>query len=338
MNISKLMVLLVVVGVLTGLRLQGNYLEVGTNPEKIKVVNTKIISVPWEGDGYRFKGWSPNGEYFAVARRDRFYGDDARNKLRVDETMVFTKEGELHKKYSGTAIKWSPDSNSILLIFGDDEFRLQNIKTAHLVKFNLTFIGTYDPYIEKFVVGFVPATGNLIYYRLNEIFEYDFSTNKSSLIYTAPGRWIYDLKFIPDTLIFSLDKEDAYLLNKYDFKNKTLKKIFPHGISRVYYFMSKSNRLIIYFDSDVSDCTHFIDEYGKIIFKVKAFIFDSPENRSDEYVNLDYTSFAPNGKLFAATIGQFTEVYDEVITADVYLFNLSGKMEKLTKTDDRMEL
>jgi dipeptidyl aminopeptidase/acylaminoacyl peptidase len=332
------MVLLAAVGVLTGLRLQGNYLEVGINPEKIKVVNTKIISVPWEGDGFRFKGWSPDGEYFAVARRDRFYGDDARNKLRVDETMVFTKEGELHKKYSGAAIKWSPDSNSILLIFGDDEFRLQNIKTGHLVKFQPNFIGTYDAYRESFVVDFVPSTGNLIYYRLNDIFEYDFKTNKSSLIYTAPGRWLYNLKFIFDTLIFRLKKEDEYLLYKYHFKNKTLNKIFPHGISKAYYFMSKSNRLIIYLYSGVNEYSYFIDKEGKILLKIKGFIFDSPENRSDEFVNFDFTSFAPNGKLFAATIGQFTEVYDEVITADVYLFNLSGKIVKLTKTDDRMEL
>ncbi|MGD2093253.1 MAG: hypothetical protein PVH61_44240, partial [Candidatus Aminicenantes bacterium] len=285
-----------------------------------------------------------NGEYFAVARRDRFYGDDARNKLRVDETMVFTKEGELHKKYSGAAIKWSPDSNSILLIFGDDEFRLQNIKTGHLVKFQPTFIGTYDAYRESFVVDFVPATGNLIYYRLNEIFEYDFNTNKSSLIYTTPSGNLHDLKYITkDILFFRLSKKGKfslyiYELHKYDFKNKTLKKIFPHGISRVYYFMPKSNRLIIYFDSGVNEYSYFIDENGKNLFKIDGLIFDTPENRSDEYLNLDYTSFAPNGKLFAATIGEFTEVYDEVITADVYLFNLSGKMEKLTKTDDRMEL
>ncbi|MGD2092677.1 MAG: hypothetical protein PVH61_41305 [Candidatus Aminicenantes bacterium] len=275
MNESKLMVLLVLVGVLTGLRLQGEYLEVGTNPEKIKVVNTQIISVPWERYGFRFKGWSPDGEYFAVARRDEFYGDAARNKLRVDETMVFTKEGQLHKKYSGAAIKWSPDSNSILLIFGDDEFRLQNIKTGHLVKFNPTFIGTYDAYRERFVVDFVPATGNLIYYRLNEIFEYDFSTNKSSLIYTTPSGNLHDLKYITkDILFFRLSKKGKlslyiYELHKYDFKNKTLKKIFPHGISRVHYFMSKSNRLIIYFNSSVNEYSYFIDEDGKILCLLK---------------------------------------------------------------------
>jgi Tol biopolymer transport system component len=191
-------------------------------------------------------------------------------------------------------------------------------------------------YQEKFVVDFVPETGNLIYYRINEIFEYDFSTDKSKLIYTAPGRLIHEPKFIPDTLFFNLHMDDVFLLYKYDFKNNTLKKVFPHGISKAYYFMSKSNLLIIYFHSGVDH--YFIDEYGKNLFKVKALIFDSPENRSDEFINLDFTSFAPNGKLFAATIGQFTEVVDEVITADVYLFNLSGKMVKLTKTDDRMEL
>jgi hypothetical protein len=91
MNVSKLVVFLILVGVLTGLRLQGNYLDVGSNPEKIKVVNTQIISVPWEGDGYRFKGWSPDGEFFAVARRDELYWDDSRNKLRVDETMEWAR-------------------------------------------------------------------------------------------------------------------------------------------------------------------------------------------------------------------------------------------------------
>jgi Tol biopolymer transport system component len=222
------------------------------------------------------------------------------------------------------------------LIFGDDEFRLQNIKTGHLVKFQPTFIGTYDSYRERFVVDFVPSTGNLIYYRFNEIFEYDFSTNKSSLIYSAPGRNLHELKFIPEKLFFNLHKDDLFLLYKYDFKNKTLKKIFPNDITTAYYFMAKSNRLIIYFHSGVDH--YFIDEYGKNLFRVKALIFDSPVNRSDEFINLDFTSFAPNGKLFAATIGQFTEVVDEVITADVYLFNLSGKMVKLTKTDDRMEL
>jgi Tol biopolymer transport system component len=338
MNVSKLMALLVLVGVLTGLRLQGDYLDVGTNPEKIKVVDTQIIDVQWEGDGYRFKGWSPDGEYFAVARRDRFDPGDAKNKNRVDETMVFTKEGQLHKKYSGAAIIWSPDSKSILLIFGRDEFRLQNIKTGQIVKFQPTFIGTYDAYRESFVVDFVPETGNLIYYRHNEIFEYDFSTAQSKQIYTAPGRKMHELKFIPDTLFFNLHIGDVFLLYKYDFKYNTLKKIFPQDISTVYYFISKSNRLIIYFDSSVNEYSYFIDEDGKILFKIKGFIFDSPENRSDEYINLDFTSFAPNGKIFAATIGEFTEVVDEVITADVYLFNLSGKMVKLTKTGDRMEL
>ncbi|MGD2088480.1 MAG: hypothetical protein PVH61_20050 [Candidatus Aminicenantes bacterium] len=338
MNISKLMVLLAVVGVLTGLRLQGNYLEVGTNPDKIKVVNTKIISVPWERYGFRFKDWSPDGEYFAVARRDEFDPGDAKNKSRVDETMVFTKEGQLHKKYSGAAIKWSPDSNSILLIFGKDEFRLQNIKTGHLTKFHLTFMTEIYLYQEKFVVDFDPSTGNLIYYRLNDIFEYDFSTDKSKLIYTAPGRLINEPKFIPDTLFFNLHIDDVFQLYKYDFKNNTLKKVFLQDITNVKYFTSKFKQQIIYFYSNVNDYIYFINEDGKNLFKVKYFLFDSPENRSDEYINLDFTSFAPNGKLFAATIGQFTEVVDEVITADVYLFNLSGKMVKLTKTDDRMEL
>ncbi|MGD2092955.1 MAG: hypothetical protein PVH61_42730 [Candidatus Aminicenantes bacterium] len=175
-------------------------------------------------------------------------------------------------------------------------------------------------------------------YRLNEIFEYDFSTEKSKLIYTAPGRWLYNLKFISDNLYFRLSKNDVTPLFKYDFNSNTLKKIFPQDISRVHYFMSKSNRLIIYFDSSVNVYSYFIDENGKNLFKIDGLIFDTPENRSNEYLNLDFTSFAPNGKLFAATIGEFTEVYDEVITADVYLFNLSGKMVKLTKTDDKMEL
>jgi hypothetical protein len=89
MKVSKLMVFLILVAVLTGLRLQGGYLDVGSNPEKIKVVGTQIISVPWEGDGYRFKGWSPDGEFFAIGRRDEIYSDDAKNKNRVDETMVY---------------------------------------------------------------------------------------------------------------------------------------------------------------------------------------------------------------------------------------------------------
>ena len=340
MKLSKLMVFIIMVGVLTGLRLQGNYLDVGTNPEKIKVVNTQIISVPWERYGFRFKGWSPDGEYFALARRDEFSSHDEKNKNRVDETMVFTKEGKLYKKYSGAAIKWSLDSKSILLISEIYDFRLQNIKTGQGFTFHPTFLllNSFVQYRERCVMDFVPATGNLIYYRDNEIFEYDFNTYQSKSIYTAPGRRVYNPKFIPGYLFFSLDIDDVTPLFRYDFKNKTLKKIFPQDISTVHYFMSKSNRLIIYFDSAVNEYSYFIDEDGKILFKIKGFIFDGPENRSDEFVNLDFTSFAPNGKLFAATIGEFTEVVDEVITADVYLFNLSGKMVKLTKTGDRMEL
>jgi len=338
MNVSKLMVLLIMVGVLTGLRLQGEYLNVGSDPEKIKVVSTQIISVPWEGDGYRFKGWSPDGEFFAVARRDEISPDEAKNKKRADETMVFTKEGQLYKKFSGAAILWSPDSTSILLIFGKDEFRLQNIKTDQSLKFCPTFMSSLDRYRERFVVDFVQATGNLIYYRQNEIFEYDFSTGKSKLIYTAPGRWIHDLKFIPDTLFFSVKVKNEALLYRYDLKNNFIKKIFPHDISAVYYFTSKLDQQIIYFYSNVNDYIYFIDGDGKNLFEVKYFLVDRTGNRSDEYINLEFTSFAPNGKLFAATLGKFTEKVDEVISADVYLFNLSGKMAKLTKTVDRMEL
>jgi hypothetical protein len=134
MKVSKLMVFLIMAAVFTGLRLQGGYLDVGSNPEKIKVVGTQLISVPWEGDGYRFKGWSP-------------------------------------------------DSKSILLIFGKDEFRLQNIETDQVLKFHPTFMSALNLYREKFVVDFVPETGNLIYYRENEIFEYDFSTYKSKTNY-----------------------------------------------------------------------------------------------------------------------------------------------------------
>jgi Tol biopolymer transport system component len=338
MNISRLMVFLIIGVVLSGLKLQGGYLDVGSDPEKIKVVCTQIITVPWECDGYSFKGWSPDGEYFAVARRDEISLNDAENKNRVDETLVFTNDGQLYKKYSGAAIMWAPDSTSILLIFGLYESRLQNIKTGQIATFDTTIMSTLNLYREYCVVDFVPATGNLIYYRDNKIFEYNFKTGKSKLIYTAPGQWIQDPKYIPDTLFFNLYKDDVYLLYKFDFKNNTLKKIFPQNISIVHYFVTKLDRLIIYLDSGVNEYSYFIDEDGKNLFKIKGFIFDNPENRSDEFVNLDFASFAPNGKLFAATIGEFKEGVDEVITADVYLFNLLGKMEKLTKTGDRIEL
>jgi hypothetical protein len=96
--------------------------------------------------------------------------------------------------------------------------------------------------------------------------------------------------------------------------------------------------VVIYFSGDV--CKYFIDEKGNTIFKFSSAVFKTVKYDEEfpTVAPITYISLAPNARIFFASVGRFNGDECEVLSADLYLINQSGKMKKLTDTPDKKEL
>jgi len=330
--VGLLLGLLVIAG-LSG-RLSAEYLDVGDDPERLQIASTVQIAVPVD---YEFKGWSPDGEFFAFARSMNYTAKGGLDISKPDRTVIYSKAGQAVKTIDGALVFWMPDSNSVLVTETIRNLYLYNLKT-NSKKMIYIFFDEPDE-----IKCLIPETGELIYRKSHDINKYNFNTDKSELIYKSQNLTGFNIQSITkDDLILICRKleNDGYdYLYKYNIPTKKLSKFFPEPIlSDVYLFRTRTNKLIIYFDGNV--CKYFIDEKGNTIFKFSSAVFKTPKRYEEfsTYANIDYLSFAPNGRIFASTVGKFDDEVSSILSSDIYLINQSGKMKRLTDTPDKKEL
>jgi len=329
-----------IVGLLLGLlviagfsgHLWAEYLDVGDDPERLQIASTVQIAVPVD---YEFKGWSPDGEFFAFARRVHvpLNGPPPTNKF--DQTLIYNKMGQQVKALDGAALLWIPNSTSLIMIDGRYELFQYNLKTSLRKDLDIAFVSKVS------VKCIVPETGDLIYTIGYKIYRYNFTTEKSELIFQSSNLWGNVINSISkDDLIFEYEEsEHNQFLYKYNISTKKLSKFFSTTIqSKIHLFRTNTNKVIIYFDGD--EWEKFIDEKGDSVIQFTSSVFKTPKRYEEfsTYAHIDYLSFAPNGRIFAATVGKFDDEVSDILSSDIYLINQVSKMKKLTATPDKKEL
>ena len=317
-RVKVLVMLVLFLGTAVG-NLFAQYLDVGDDPELIKIINTKEISIP---DGYEFKQWSPDGEFFTISNES--YHD----KELI--TYIFNKSGQLKRQCAGYFSLWSPDSKKIVLIdlikgvWIYDIFSNDKTKTSIKIKeFNN---------IHQFIEN------KIIFSNSYEIHEYNTNLNTSSLLLKPQfHKIVFNIFFYNNSIFFS-----QYLNNlekpffKYNLIEKTKNKILSKYNEPLKFYITKDKKLIYsYWSSNIQ----FLDEKGNILFKFPDTLFGEQDIRRNMGFDIMNSSLAPNGKLYAISYRHFSEYEDIINSSDIYLVSLvSGKKCNLTDTPEKTEL
>jgi hypothetical protein len=316
--------------VLMGLNLPAEYLDVGSDPGKIKVDAIQEIDVI--GD-YGFYDFSPNGEYFAFSSDNE---DDTNYK-----TIIFKKDAIIFKEINYQFMLWPLDnSENIVVLDRYNKFWIYNIITNNKLKIEIDK-KEFDIYC------FNKKKDILIYNDNNKIYEYNIDTKISQLIHTASNESVPADSIIltsNDMLYYIQYTLDGHThlnpLFQFNLKTKFLKKVLNGFVLPVIPFSIRPGKTIIVCDKE--EYIYFLDENGNIIHKLKSYHMESLPGNPDKIYHQGFYIFssalAPNGKLFAISSVVYSEVDDEEIQySDIYILNLKGKKINMTKTIDKIE-
>jgi hypothetical protein len=322
-KMKKIKVLVLVVlflGMAVG-NLFAQYLDVGDDPELIKIISTTEISIP---KGYEFKQWSPDGEFFTISNES--YQD------KELKTYIFNKSGQLYKQCGGYFTLWSSDSKKIVLI---DSNKSKGVLIYDIVSFSTfkTSIQIKHVYnIHQFI------DDKIIHSKYDEIYEYDIKLNSSSLIFKSTTKgmvsdiYIYD-NYLFFTQVLSNHEKPLFSYNMND--QKVLKKLEGYLVPIKYYLIKNKKLVFSYLDSFIN----FLNVNGSILFKFSERLNGEQDIRRNMGFDIMYSSLAPNGKLYAISYRHFSEYENIINSSDIYLVSLvSGKKYNLTNTSEKTEL
>ena len=320
-----------------------NYLDVGSIPENIKITLINEIQVP---SGCTFKSWSPDGNFFAFSRRDEFNSNSS-NSTRMDKSIIFYNNGNVYKKIDGSILFWSNDSKEVFLIKGRTKYLKFNFYTNISQNVQVDLENSHSLYNEEFFHGFNPTNGNLFYHKKNTLYEYNFTSKTSTLIFTFPGNNIDNATMInADSILVTLiDSNDKSFVYKLNMSKKSYKKFFPENISDIKIDSIRNNKYLVLIDSGLSTYLYCLDLNGNYLLKLKGRPFSTPDDWNDICIQLDLSSFAPNGKILSTTIGEVHE--DEIVgesgrllfkSGDIYLIGMNGKLVNVSNTKDKIEM
>jgi dipeptidyl aminopeptidase/acylaminoacyl peptidase len=317
----KIMVMLgLFLGTAVG-NLFSQYLDVGDDPELIKIINTTEISIP---KGYEFKQWSPDGEFFTISNES--YQD------KELKTYIFNKSGQLYKQCGGYFSLWSPDSKKIVLI---DSNKSKGVLIYDIVSYNTFKTSIQIKYVYN-IHQFIDD--KIIYNKNNEIYEYDIKLNSSTLFYKPNIKGeVDDIKINNNCLLYTqyLNINENPLF-KYNMIDKKATKILSGFIVPIKYYLTKDKKIIIeYNDSNI----YFLEEKGSVLFRFSDRLHGEQDIKQDIGFDISNSSLAPNGKLYAISYRHFDESEDIINSSDIYLVSLvSNKKYNLTNTSDKTEL
>ena len=239
------------------------YLDVGDDPEKIKIVSTQEIIVPSD---YEFKGWSPDGEYFAFSRMEW-------NTNNILKTIIFNKNGQVFKNIEGAIHLWFPDSKNILAVFGEIDFEKLNILTEGKIRLNI-YQGSHERAVEDFIYCINVDRGSILYSVDENIYEYEIATGEPGLLHRAENWQITRLCSFKNLLFYTVHCCDAEYKNckyknyKFDISNGKLEKIFPI-VNDFHCFVPNNNKIVIYFSVMGDRNLYFYDQFSNLLGKIR---------------------------------------------------------------------
>ncbi len=294
---------------------------------KLSVLRKSIVP-----SDYEFKGWSPDGEYFAFSRMEW-------NTNNILKTIIFNKNGQVFKNIEGAIHLWFPDSKNILAVFSEIDFEKLNILTGGKIRLNI-YQGSHERAVEDFIYCINVDRGSILYSVDENIYEYEIATGEPRLLHRAENWQITRLFSFKNLLFYTVHCCDAEYKNckyknyKFDISNGKLENIFPI-VNDFHCFVPNNNKIVIYFSVMGDRNLYFYDHFSKLLGKINGFPY-YPQNESGIY--FEDSSFAPNGKIFAASLENIGDDEEDIKSADILLINLQGKFKQITDTKDKKEL
>lgn len=314
------------------------YLDVGDDPAKIMISSIKEIVIP---DGYVFKAWSPDGEYFSASNEDEILAsyycmnrDDfikmlPEKKDMVLKTFIFNKKGEKIQEFEGYSKWWAPDSKKVVLVDKEKKVLLCDIVDAEKLLFEIN-LGRKGI---KSLLCFNSQGDTFYYFKESKIFAYKINTKISEDIYSVSDTpAILVGYFIPTNSMIFKGKS----LLKINVAAKTATQLYFEKTNNVKFFPLKSNKdLLVAIQREKSYL--FIDKDGMIEFKVINKFPNLPIERKNEFFNIQFSYLAPNGNLLAVSYGEVDDHTYKLTKSDIYLINRNGNYAQLTNTDNSIE-
>ena len=136
MKVINLFLNLILVLFVFKLELYADFVDLGSDPMKIEIVEMKDIAIgsdfevlPWEFD---FAKWSPDGIYFTI---------DTKRKEPL-KTAIYSNGGVLLKSYDGRFLNWSLDSKKIVCV----DYKTKRLFIYDVISGNKKELSN-DPYI-----------------------------------------------------------------------------------------------------------------------------------------------------------------------------------------------
>ncbi len=314
------------------------YLDVGDDPAKIRIPGIKEIAIP---DGYMFKAWSPDGEYFSASNEDEILAsyfcmnrDDfikmlPEKKDMVLKTFIFNKKGEKIREFEGYSKWWAPDSKKVVIVDKDKKVLLCDIVGAEKLLFEIN-LGRKGI---KSLLCFNSEGDTFYYYKESKIFAYKINTKISEDVYSVTDTAaILAGYFIPsNSLIFK-----GKTLLKINVAAKTATQLYFEKTYNVKLFPLKSNKdLLVAIQKDKNYV--FIDKDGMVVFKIINKFPNLPIGRKNEFFYIKTSYLAPNGNLLAVSYGEVDEHTYKLTKSDIYLINRNGNYAQLTNSDNSIE-
>ncbi len=314
------------------------YLDVGDDPAKIRISSIKELAIP---DGYIFKAWSPDGEYFSASNEDEILAsyycmnrDDfikmfPEKKDMVLKTFIFNKKGEKIREFEGYSKWWAPDSKKVVIVDKDKKVLLCDIVGAEKLIFEI-ILGRDGI---RSLLCFNSQGDTFYYFKELKIFAYKIITKNSEDVYSVSDTTaILSGFFIPSNSLIFKGKS----LLKINVTAKTATQLYFEKTYNIKFFPLKSNKdLLIAIQKDKNYV--FIDKDGMVVFKLIKKFPNLPIERKNEFFYIQTSYLAPNGNLLAVSYGEVDEHTYKLTKSDIYLINRDGNYAQLTNSDNSIE-
>ena len=318
---------LVLVGLVFGIGLYAEFVDLGSDPTKIEIAEIKDVAIE---NGYEFSAWSPDGNYFAVSNSNN------------QKTIIYKNDGILFKRFNGVIKSWSQDSKKILCTDA-------KISKTHIYDILTGAQKDLDYFSYERCISFYKDNNYLIYFARKNSNGLKYADIKIRNIGTTEETKLFSTQASSSTKVnFDMKyfSDDKMFYTKYEYPNSgrperylyklDLTKGREEKIKMDYYsrdFIQINNSKLIFITSDGKGINYYLDENLKLIGKLAYDINDVFLNKGKEFVpgetivSID-ENIVPNGKLVILTKGTY-DYHENPVYEFLYIYDFKGNSKKL---------
>jgi len=316
MKKGKSLIIMCIISVFINGIIWGEYLDVGDDPEKIQIVETKVLV---EGNLGKAR-FSPDGEYISVKNEGKI--------LILDDQGV--KKYEIPK---GFFSRWFPDSKKLFYHITFDEGYYFDLTTGKSHKIN--YKRKEDGYLVDITVNNELVLYKSEYLSGKYMYKYYFAfinalTGEIKNLGTFEGKikTTSPMKLIDHNCLLYVDRMKNSYFHRLNFSKKESLQFFSQTIEKFAIKNFPKGKFIITFESGI---TQFImDKNLQITCKFKAVIPKGNDIKiwTDDLIPSNCISVSPMGKLFLVEM-ETGYLEDDAVSDGVYIFNCKGKHKKI---------